>query len=294
MIDAANLIVNSAVISALYALVAIGFTLIFGVGGVLNLAHGASITVGAFGAYYATTLLGGAGGLGIGVPVLAVLAAILAAATFSALLYLLMIDRVEDDPIMVLILTLVTSVALEQLILTVFGAQPKVLPSLLDGQVAFAGTQIGTNRVGMFVLSWLLIGGLFAVINFTDTGKAVLATSMSEKGAALVGIDSNNINLLIWVFAGAFAGLAGYFLGSFQGASWAMGRNPLVLSFSIVVLGGVGSIRGSVVGAYLIGFLEVLTVSLIDASLAGLSSLVVLVVVLLVKPEGLFGRELIE
>jgi len=294
MVDAANLIVNSAVISALYALVAIGFTLIFGVGGVLNLAHGASITVGAFGAYYATTLLGGAGGLGIGVPVLAVLAAILAAATFSALLYLLMIDRVEDDPIMVLILTLVTSVALEQLILTVFGAQPKVLPSLLDGQVAFVGTQIGTNRVGMFVLSWLLIGGLFAVINFTDTGKAVLATSMSEKGAALVGIDSNNINLLIWVFAGAFAGLAGYFLGSFQGASWAMGRNPLVLSFSIVVLGGVGSIRGSVVGAYLIGFLEVLTVSLIDASLAGLSSLLVLVVVLLVKPEGLFGRELIE
>ena len=291
MVDAANLIVNSAVISALYALVAIGFTLIFGVGGVLTLAHGASITVGAFGAYYATTLLGGAGGLGIGVPVLA---AVLAAATFSALLYLLMIDHVEDDPIMVLILTLVTSVALEQLILTVFGAQPKVLPSLLDGQVAFAGAQIGTNRVGMFVLSWLLIGGLFAVINFTDTGKAVLATSMSQKGAALVGIDSNNINLLIWVFAGAFAGLAGYFLGSFQGASWAMGRNPLVLSFSIVVLGGVGSIRGSVVGAYLIGFLEVLTVSLIDASLAGLSSLLVLVVVLLVKPEGLFGRELIE
>ena len=291
MVDAANLIVNSAVISALYALVAIGFTLIFGVGGVLNLAYGASITVGAFGAYYATTLLGGAGGLGIGVPVLA---AVLAAATFSALLYLLMIDHVEDDPIMVLILTLVTSVALEQLILTVFGAQPKVLPSLLDGQVAFAGAQIGTNRVGMFVLSWLLIGGLFALINFTDTGKAVLATSMSQKGAALVGIDSNNINLLIWVFAGAFAGLAGYFLGSFQGASWAMGRNPLVLSFSIVVLGGVGSIRGSVVGAYLIGFLEVLTVSLIDASLAGLSSLLVLVVVLLVKPEGLFGRELIE
>lgn len=294
MVNALNLVVNAVVISALYAVIAIGFTLIFGVGGVLNLAHGASIAVGAFSAYYATTLFGGTSIFGLGLPVAAVLAAIIVPGIFSALLYWGMIEHVEDQPIMVMILTLVTAVAIEQVILSIFGAQPKALPSIITSQVAFAGVQIGGQRLLVFALSWVLIGALFAFVNFTKTGKAILATSMSDKGAALVGIDSDRINLLIWVLAGVFAGLAGYFLGSFRAASWSMGRAPLVLSFSIVVLGGVGSIRGSVVGAYLIGFLEVLTVSLIDPSLTGLTSLVVLILVLLVKPEGLFGRELVE
>ncbi len=294
MVNVLNLVVNAVVISALYAVIAIGFTLIFGVGGVLNLAHGASIAVGAFSAYYATTLFGQTSVFGLGLPVAAVLAAIVVPGIFSALLYWGMIEHVEDQPIMVMILTLVTAVAIEQVILSIFGAQPKALPSIITSQVAFAGVQIGGQRLLVFALSWILIGALFAFVNFTKTGKAILATSMSDKGAALVGIDSDRINLLIWVLAGVFAGLAGYFLGSFRAASWSMGRAPLVLSFSIVVLGGVGSIRGSVVGAYLIGFLEVLTVSLIDPSLTGLTSLVVLILVLLVKPEGLFGRELVE
>ncbi|MFC7165163.1 branched-chain amino acid ABC transporter permease [Halospeciosus flavus] len=133
---------------------------------------------------------------------------------------------------------------------------------------------------------------MFAGVNYTRTGKAILATSMSTKGAALVGVESERMYLYTWVIAGALAGLAGVFLGSIQTASWAMGRAPLVLSFSIVVLGGIGSIRGSLIGAYVIGFLEVFTVSYIDSSLSGLASLVVLVAILLVKPEGLFGREL--
>jgi len=287
MVELLNVVVNSVIISALYALVAIGFTLIFGVGGVLNLAHGASITIGAFAAYYAASVFG----LGL---VGAVLAAILVPAAFGALLYAGMIRPVRDQPITVMILTLVTAVAIEQLVLTVEGSQPKAIPSLVQGQVVLAGSRFQLNLLVVFALSWLLIGGLFLFVNYTDPGKAILATSMSRKGAALVGIESGRINLGTWVLAGAFAGLAGLFLGSFQTASWAMGRTPLVLSFTIVVLGGVGSIRGSVVGAYLIGFLEVATTSFVDPRLQGLAPLLVLVGVLLVKPEGLFGRELAE
>jgi branched-chain amino acid transport system permease protein len=288
MVNILNIVVSAVIISALYALVATGFTLIFGVGGVLNLAHGASITLGAFAAYYANAVFG------LDLPLVAILAAIVVPAIFSALMYTGMIERIEDQPITVMILTLVTAVAIEQVILTVFGGQPKALPSIITSQVALGGVQIGAQRVVVFILAWILIGALFVFVNHTETGKAVMATSMSDKGAALVGIDSNRINLLIWVLAGAFAGLAGYFLGSFRAASWSMGRDPLVLSFAIVVLGGIGSIRGSVVGAYIIGFLEVLTLRLIDPSLTGLTPLIVLVGVLLVKPEGLFGRELIE
>lgn len=195
---------------------------------------------------------------------------------------------------MVMILTLVASIAIEQYFLVTQGSQPKAIGSLLPGQLSVGGVTVQLNMVLAFVLSWLLIGALFVAIRYTQTGKAILATSMSTKGAALVGIESERMYLYTWLLAGVLAGVAGVFFGSFRTASWAMGRGPLILSFSIVVLGGIGSIRGSVVGAYLIGFLEVFTVSYVDSSLSGLASLVVLVGVLLVKPEGLFGRELAE
>ncbi|MGB9986079.1 branched-chain amino acid ABC transporter permease [Salarchaeum japonicum] len=281
-----DVVANAVMMSALYALVAIGFTLIFGVGGVLNLAHGATVTIGAFSAYYVSEVFGYSIWIGA-------LAALLVPALFSAALYRGVIRRVEDDPITVMILTLVTAIAIEEIIKTAFGTQPAVISSLWTGQVAIAGG-IQANNLLVFGLSWVIIGLLFFAINYTKTGKAILATSMSTKGASLVGIESDRMYLYTWVLAGAFAGLAGLFLGSIQTASWSMGRSPLVLSFSIVVLGGIGSIRGSVIGAYIIGFLETFTMSYVDSSLSGLASLVVLVLILLAKPEGLFGREFTE
>jgi len=278
--------VNAVMISALYALVAIGFTLIFGVGGVLNLAHGASITIGAYAAYYVTSAFGLNVWFGA-------IGALVVPAAFSALLYAGVIRYVEDDPITVMIMTLVTSIAIEELVKVQFGTQSLAVPSLVSGQFHVLGG-IQVNRVLVFALSWVLIGLLFAVVNYTRTGKAILATSMTAKGAALVGIESDRMYLYTWILAGAFAGLAGLFLASLRTADPVMGRTPLVLSFSIVVLGGIGSIRGSVIGAYIIGFLETFTQSYGSSSLTGLASLVVLVLILLVKPEGLFGREFTE
>ena len=281
-----NTVVNAALISALYALVAIGFTLIFGVGGVLNLSHGAIITVGAFAAYFVT------GALGANIWV-ATLAALVISAGFAAVLYLVLIRPVQHDSITVMILTLVTAIVVEEGVKILVGTQPRAIPSLFSGHLALVGG-IQLNRVFVFALSWVVIGLLFAAVNYSRTGKAIIATSMSTRGASLVGIETNRMYLYTWAVAGALAGLAGVFLASIQTAGWAMGREPLVLSFSIVVLGGIGSIRGSLIGAYIIGFLEVFTVSYVDSSLSGLASLVVLVVILLVKPEGLFGRELVE
>jgi branched-chain amino acid transport system permease protein len=286
MADILSFIVQSTIRSGLYALVAIGFTLIFGVGGVLNLAHGASIVIGAYAAYFASVA-------GLGVPG-AVLAALVIPALFGAGLYLSIIRRFEHEPIMVMILTLVTSVAVEQVILNGVGAQPVAVPQFLTGNFSLAGTNVQYNLLAVFVLSWAIIVGLFAFVNYTSWGKAILATIMSAKGASLVGIRSSRINLATWLLAGGLAGIAGMALGSQLGASFTLGRNPLILSFSIVVVGGIGSIRGSVVGAYLIGFLEVFVVQFVSNDLTGIAPLVVLVLVLLVKPEGLFGRELAE
>jgi branched-chain amino acid transport system permease protein len=285
MVDVLTIAVQAIIISALYALVAVGFTLIFGVGGVLNLAHGASITIGAFAAYFAMTSYG----LGV---VGAFLAAAIVPAVFGGIMYLGIIRQFQDEPILVMILTLVTSVAVEAILVTTQDATSYTLPVLVPGTVDLAGATIQITSLVMFAISWIILIALFLYVNKTDTGRAILATSMDRKGAFLVGIDSGRINLLMWVLAGALAGLAGLFLAQqFGGAAWDMGRTPLVLSFAIVVIGGLGSIRGSVIGAYIIGTIEVLTVNLVNAELQGLMPLIVLVAVLLLRPEGLFGQE---
>lgn len=275
-------------ISALYAIIAIGFTLIFGVGGILNFAHGAFITVGAFGAY----VVSGAGDMPI---VLGLLAGTLAGAAVGGATYLGVIRHVRKRPVTVLILTFVIGffiIYALRIFARAGGADPLQIPvpSVIDASSFL-------NDVFIFVTSWLLIGALFWFVNYTRTGRAVIAVSMSDKGAALVGIDAERINLITWVLAGGFAGYAGVLLaGSLGTGSWLMSIQPpapLVLSFAIVILGGLGSIKGSVVGAYVIGFFETFTVNFFPGGtqLAGISSLVLLLVFLLVKPEGLFGRE---
>jgi branched-chain amino acid transport system permease protein len=278
--------VNVLLLGALYAIVAIGFTLIFGVGGILNLAHGAFLTLGAYTAYYAVNA-------GVPVWVTVPIAGIIAAVAGIGL-YKGVLEKVADNPVSVLILSLVAGLIVEQVFLVYEGAETLVVPALVDGSVALGGVDVEINRLLIFVFSWVVIGLLFYFVNRTKTGQAILATSMSRKGAALVGIDAGTVFTLTWIIAGALAGIAGVFLATFQTVSPLMGRTPLLLSFSIVVLGGLGSIRGSVIGAYLISFLDQITVQYVSTRLAGVSGLVVLVVVLLVRPEGLFGRELTE
>lgn len=282
MVNTVNIVTSALLLSALYALVAIGFTMIFGIGGILNIAHGASIIVGAFSAYY-VTLLGYSIWFGA-------LAALVLPGVFSVLVYRFIISHIEDNEVMVIIISLVVLLIVEQVVLILEGSSAVTIPSLLEGQTRILGTPIRNNRLFVFALSWALIGALFIFINRTWMGKAIRAASMSDRGADLVGVNRRTVSITVWFIAGMMAGIAGLFFGSFQTASWNMGLEPLLLSFSIVILGGIGSIRGSVIGAYVIGTLETLTVSLIDPRLAGVTSLIVLFVVLIVKPQGLFGR----
>lgn len=284
-----NVIINAATISALYALIAIGFTLIFGVGNVLNFAHGGVITVGAFAAYLVSN------GNELGAPPLfGLLAAILTGAVVGALMYWGVVRFIEDRPVALTILTFVIGFGLQHAARIFVTPNPIFVPQLVAGKSMVLGQSKQNMRLVIFVLSWFVIIGVFYFVNRTKTGKGILATSMSKKGASLVGIDSSRLNLYTWVMASAFAAMAGVLLTMLNTGDWQMGTEPLVLSFSIVILGGLGSIRGSVVGAYVIGFVETITTSYIDATLTGFASLVLLIAFLLAKPEGLFGREAAE
>lgn len=283
MVDVINIALNAAAISALYALVALGFTLIFGVGGVLNLAHGALITVGAVAANEVVREMG------LPLP-LGVVVGVLAAGAVSGLLYLGAVRFIQGQAVKVILSTVIIGFLGRHIVRIVFGAGTLTLPQLFSGSTSILGDSVQNNMVFVFVSSWVLIVALFALVNYTKLGKAILATSMSDRGAALVGIDSTRINTYTWVFAGMFAGFAGVLLTSFRSGGWRMGLDPMVLSFAIVILGGLGSIRGSVLGAYIIGTVETVTVSVVDARLTGVVPLLILIAVLVVRPQGLFGR----
>jgi branched-chain amino acid transport system permease protein len=290
MVDIIQPIIAATFLSALYAIIAIGFTLIFGVGGILNFAHGAFITVGAFGAFLVTN-----SSALLDLPIWAgLLVGTLAGAAIAALTYIGVIRWVRTRPVTVLILTFVIGFfliyAIRILSVQLLGVNnPLNIP--VDPVIGSSDTM---NNVFIFATSWLFIGLLIFFVNYTRTGQAIIAVSQSDKGAALVGINAERINLITWTVAGAFAGYAGVLLaGAFGNGSWLMSITPpapLILSFAIVILGGLGSIKGSVVGAYIIGFVETFTVN-IEPQLAGISSLALLLLFLLVKPEGLFGRE---
>lgn len=283
-VDLVKLLLNAAAISSLYALVALGFTLIFGVGEVLNFAHGALLTVGAYAGVYAVTDLGLSRWS-------ALLVAALAAGVVGAAMYRGVVAHVRDRPVVTIIVTLILGFTVQALVGSLFGGGTITLQSPLPGITDVLGRDVQTHFVLVFVLSWTAIGLVLSFVNYTRTGRAVLATNMSAKGAAIVGIEADRINTYIWGVAAALAGLAGVLLVAFQTGSPSMGLSPMVLSFSIVVLGGLGSIRGSILGAYIIGFLDTATTTIIDPALTGLTGLVILVVVLLVRPRGLFGRE---
>ncbi|SDJ84261.1 branched-chain amino acid ABC transporter permease [Natronorubrum texcoconense] len=286
-----SVLVTGAMISAVYALIAIGFTMIFGVGGVLNLAHGALIMIGAYSFLVVTSgstlgILSLPTGIGL-------IVAIAVAAAASYVLYIGLVEHIEENPVITFLATLVVALILSELFVMGFSSSPRTLINLVPGSIHVEqfGVRVTNIEVVGFVVSWIAIGLLWYYVTRTDEGRSILATSMSERGAQLTGVDLPKIKARTWLIAGAFAGLAGVFIGTLQSTSPIMWLDPLALAFIIVVIGGIGSIKGSIVAAYLIGYLETLTVELLGAGFRGTFSLLVLVIVLLVMPQGLFGRE---
>lgn len=287
MVDIIGLSLNILTIGALYALVAIGFTLIFGVGGVFNLAHGGLVAGGGFISYLAVDWFGANIIFGL-------IYGTVGAGIIGAVIYRGILHRVEEDHIAVLLLTLLFGFLIQHSFGIFVTKQKFAIPQVFTGTLTVAENTVQNNMLFVFLSSWAAILGIFWLVENTDYGKAMLAMSMNRKGAATVGIDARQTSLFTWVLASMLAGFAGVLLTSFRSGVWNMGIDPLMLSFVIVVLGGLGSIKGSVVAAYLVGGIEVAVTRLIDPQLTGVVPLVMLVVILLIRPEGLFGREVAD
>ncbi|WP_211693315.1 branched-chain amino acid ABC transporter permease [Natronomonas halophila] len=288
-----SLIIQGAMISAVYALIAIGFTMIFGVGGILNLAHGALIMAGA----YVFGLLVRDAVVPAIHPAIAFPIAVIAIAVLSLAMYEILIKYIEDDVVITFLATVILATMATEFVIYQFGSTPFGM-TLISGAQNLGqygiGIRIRNVEIVGFVVSWIAIGLLYYYITQTDDGRSILAASMSERGAVLTAVDLHSVRAKTWLIAGALAGIAGVFLGSSNGATPLMWLNPLALAFIIVVIGGIGSVKGSVVAAYLVGFLEQFTVTFIGQEFRGILSLALLLLFILYMPEGIYGREFVH
>jgi branched-chain amino acid transport system permease protein len=288
---AVQILVDGFAISSLYGLAAVGVTLIFGVSGVLNLAHGGIMVVAAIVGWAAA----GEFGLGTYAGTLAGVIAGLIAAYATYLIVVRPIQRSrairpEETEIFVLTGTLLWGIMIQVGLDYLFTDNPVTMRPLIGGVTNILGVRTPTNEIMIAVICWVAIGLLWLLVNRTRAGKALLAASINPRGLTLLGFELSNIYLLVWSIYGVLAGIAGVLLASFLGVASSNAGQLTASAFSIVVLGGLGSVSGSLIGAYVVGYLETITAYLIAPTLRPIPALLLLVLVVYMRPQGLLGR----
>ena len=288
---ALQILIDGFAISALYALGAVGFSLMFGVSGVLNLAHGGIMLVAALIGWFAATNYGAGiyGGAAIGI-----IAGLLTSyATYFAVVRPIQRSRAiprEETEIFILTGTLLWGIMIQVGMDYLFTDNPVTMRPLIDGVINIGGVRTPANELMIAAVAWIAIGLLWFVVNRTRTGKCLLAASINPRGLTLLGFELSNIYILVWSLYGLLAGIAGVLLASMLGISSANAGQITASAFSIVVLGGLGSVSGSLIGAYVVGYLETVTAYLISPTLRPIPALLLLVLVVYLRPQGLLGR----
>ena len=295
--DIKKLVIYGSISGAVYALLALGFTLIYGVADIVNMAHGAFYMLGAysffvfltrFGYHYITNPS----------PFLLVTSLILAAVCIGfvgLIIYRLLMHPIIEDTLSVLVVTVGITLMLQQIILFIFGDKNKPVRKLLEGIIKPFGVTVTYHELVSIVLSLSLIAILWTFITRSKIGGAMRAAAQDREVAMLMGINTERLYMLTMAISASLAATAGILLSARASVvspnlrDWTV---PLVMSFAIVILGGLGSIKGSLVGAFIIGFAENFVLIFFPAGsfLKGAAALIIMVLVLIFRPKGLFGK----
>jgi branched-chain amino acid transport system permease protein len=276
-------LLNGLVLGALYVLMALGLSIIFGMIGVINFAHGALFTLGAYMAYQVQGALGFAGALVVA-PVLVGILGMLLEATLLRRLYL-------EDPLQGLLLTFGLAMVLEQGIRMVWGLSPKQfnVPSGLAGALSLADLTYSKYRTFILVTVVVLIVGLVLFLQKTPIGTIVRAGSRDPMMVRLLGISLTPVLTLVFGLGTALAAIAGVLSAPLAGVQPAMGVNVGTAAFVVVTIGGLGSFAGAVISGLLVG--QVVSFSIyVQPRVAEASMYVLMAVILLLRPRGLMGE----
>ena len=279
-----DVLVQGALTSATIALVALGFSLVYGVGGIVNLAHGSFFMIGAYTAYAVQDS---------GAPlVVAALAGIAAAMVAGVLLERLVIAPIRHQEVAVLIATLAVAILVESLTRFFFGGLERQLPSFVRGRVDVLGVPLQQSRLLAGIVAAVVIAIVLLVLTKTPVGRVVRAVAQDPEAAVLIGVRPDRVTLLVLALGAGLAGLAGVVTAPYGVVTPTMWLLPLTQAFAIVILGGLGSVAGTVLAAIIIGFLDRFVAFNVpdgDTKVV-LVTVAVILVTLVVRPSGLLGK----
>jgi branched-chain amino acid transport system permease protein len=280
----ADIIINSLINGSTYAMLAIGFSLIFGVARIVNIAHTAFYMVAAYCIYFASYKLGLH-------PLVGMAGGVVVATLLGLFTYKIFIDPIREHEAAVLIGTIALAIALQEVMLIVFTGDYLSVPSLVSGYFTMLGVKIFYQHLVTFITVLLILVVLRAFLTKTRLGLAIRCTAQDREVANLMGMNESQVALITVGISLALAGFTGAAIAPLTTVSPFMWLHPLIMMMAVVVLGGLGSIKGSFVAAYLLGFAEALVVFLVPmgAFLKGSVALSIMILVLLIRPEGLFG-----
>lgn len=279
-------IATGLLLGGVYALVSVGLTLIFGVLGIVNFAQGAMLTL----AMYLVYVMVDSGGIPVYVATLLAipLMFVFGIVVQAALLNKLTIAGNEEGPLLV---TLGLSLLIANVLLMIFGGRPKRVPSSVDGSIDILGAIVSWERLIAFVGALLVAAALTLILRGTSFGLSIRAVSANAQGASLVGIDVRWIYALTFGIGSACVAVAGGLMAPFLSLTPTVGEQFTILAFVIVVLGGLGSVAGAVVGGLIIGLVQTVGALYLSGTGSLILVFVVFVLVLFFRPQGLFGAK---
>ncbi|PSQ52189.1 branched-chain amino acid ABC transporter permease [Halobacteriales archaeon SW_8_65_20] len=284
-------VINGLLVGALFAATAVGFALIWGVVDIINLAHGEMLMLGGYVSYYTLVVVAGEAVASPALALATVPVAIVVVFVVGYLLQRLLVAQVlGTDAFLSLLVTFGLSIGLQQVALKLFSADTRrIAVDFADPSLTTAGFVIPKLKLVAFVGAITLTAALFLFLQRTRTGRSIRAVAQNPEAAALVGIDVAHTRAVTFGLASAIAAGAGAFIAMILAIQPQMGLIYTLKSFIIVVFGGIGSVPGALVGGLLLGTVEELVAGVVSSRWTLAVSFGLLIVLLIVKPDGLFG-----
>jgi branched-chain amino acid transport system permease protein len=279
-----DIIITTLINGSIYALLAIGFSLVFGVARIVNIAHTAFYMVAAYCIFLSTHKLGMP-------PVAAMFAAIAVTVVLGILSYKLFIEPIREHEAAVLIATIALAMILQEIMLLLFSGDFRSVPPLIGGYSVIGGVKVAYQQLLTIAIALLTLAGVWVFIKKTRLGLAIRSTAQDREVANLMGMNEARIAMTTMGVSVGLAAFTGAVVVPLTVLNPHMWMHPLIMMMAVVVLGGMGSLKGSFAGAYILGLAEALVVFLIPLGsyLKGSVALSIMILVLIIRPEGLFG-----